>query len=107
MQYLLLIYAEEEDLPAMGGEWVDEYHAFDARLGEAFVTAARLHPVATATTQRVRDGEVLTSDGPFAETREQLAGFYLLECADLDAALEHAARLPAARVGSIEIRPVI
>ena len=107
MHYLLLIYSEEEELPAMEGELVDEYRAFNAGLGEAFVAAARLHPVTTATTQRVRNGEVLTSDGPFAETKEQLAGFYLLECDDLDAALEHAARLPAARVGSIEVRPVI
>ncbi len=107
MQYLLLIYAEEEDLPEMGAELVDEYRALNAGLGEVFISAARLHPVATATTQRVRNGEVLTSDGPFAETKEQLAGFYLLECADLDAALGHAARLPAARVGSVEVRPVI
>lgn len=65
-----------------------------------------LQPVATATTVRVREGEVLLSDGPFAETKEQLAGFYLLEARDLDEALQLASRIPPARLGSIEVRPV-
>jgi hypothetical protein len=66
----------------------------------------RLQPVTTATTVRVRDDEVLTSDGPFAETKEQLGGFYLVECKDLDEAIEVAAKIPGARHGSIEVRPV-
>ena len=66
----------------------------------------RLQPAATATTVRVRDGEVLTSDGPFAETKEQLGGFYLVECKDLDEAIEVASRIPGAKHGSIEVRPI-
>jgi hypothetical protein len=66
----------------------------------------RLQPVTTATTVRVRDDEVVTSDGPFAETKEQLGGFYLVECKDLDEAIEVAARIPGARYGSIEVRPI-
>jgi len=66
----------------------------------------RLKPAATATTVRVRDGEVLTSDGPFAETKEQMAGFYLVDCKDLDEAIEVASKIPGAQHGSIEVRPV-
>jgi hypothetical protein len=66
----------------------------------------RLQPVTTATTVRVRDDEVVTSDGPFAETKEQLGGFYLVECKDLDEAIEVAAKIPGARHGSIEVRPI-
>ena len=67
---------------------------------------ARLRPTTDATTVRVRDGEVVTSDGPFAETKEQIGGYYLVECADLDEAIEVAAKIPGARHGSIEVRPV-
>ena len=66
----------------------------------------RLHPTTDATTVQVRDGEVLTSDGPFAETKEQIGGFYLVDCKDLDEAIEIAAKIPGARVGSIEVRPI-
>jgi hypothetical protein len=70
------------------------------------VSADRLHPVARATTVRVRDGETELTDGPFAVTKEILGGYYLLDCADLDEALKHAARLPLARYGSVEVRPI-
>ena len=66
----------------------------------------RLRPTADATTVRVRDGEVLTSDGPFAETKEQMGGFYLVDCEDLDEAIEIASKIPGARHGSIEVRPI-
>ena len=66
----------------------------------------RLHMTTDATTVRVRDGEVLTSDGPFAETKEQIGGFYLVDCKDLDEAIEVAAKIPGARLGSIEVRPI-
>ena len=66
----------------------------------------RLHPTTDATTVQVRDGEVLTSDGPFAETKEQIGGFYLVDCKDLDEAIEIAAKIPARAIGSIEVRPI-
>ena len=69
--------------------------------------ATALQPTSTATTVRVRDGKTLTTDGPFAETREQLGGYYLVEAKDLDAALEIAARIPGAKVGSVEVRPIM
>ena len=69
--------------------------------------ANALQDVTTATTVRVRDGETLTTDGPFAETKEQLGGYYLLDCKDLDQAIEYAAKIPSARIGSVEIRPVL
>jgi hypothetical protein len=85
------------------------YNAFteEVKAAGAFVGGEGLQPTATATTVRVRDGEPLLTDGPFAETREQLAGFYLLECADLDEAVRWAARVPSAAMGSVEVRPVI
>ena len=67
---------------------------------------ARLRPTTDATTVRVRDGELLTSDGPFAETKEQVGGYYLVDCKDLDEAIEVAGKIPGARVGSIEVRPL-
>ncbi|MGH0029662.1 MAG: YciI family protein [Myxococcota bacterium] len=106
MTYALLIYMDEAELPPMEGERVEEVRAFDASLGGAFRGASRLQPASTATTQRVRGGKVLTTDGPFAETKEVLGGFYLVDCDDLDQALAIAARLPAARVGAVEVRPV-
>jgi hypothetical protein len=66
----------------------------------------RLHPTTSATTVRVRDGEVLTTDGPFVETKEQMGGFYLVECSDLDEAIDVASRIPGARHGAVEIRPI-
>jgi hypothetical protein len=85
------------------------YDALTAELKQAgvFLGGEGLQPTSTATTVRVRDGEPLLTDGPFAETREQLAGFYLLDCGDLDEAVRWAAKIPSAKRGSIEVRPVI
>jgi hypothetical protein len=108
---MLLLYAEEAtpeerrerdaELPA----WVE----FTEGLREAgqFVATGRLHPVDAATTVRVRDGETEILDGPFAVTKEYLGGYYLLDCADLDEALKLAARVPMARYGSVEVRPLM
>jgi hypothetical protein len=103
MKYACLVYAEEGALAAIpDAECLD----FGAGLAAARLGGEALHPVATATTVRVRGGAVSFTDGPFAETREQLAGFYLIDAADLDEALRLAAQIPPARVGSIEVRPV-
>ncbi|MCD0416305.1 MAG: YciI family protein [Rhodopseudomonas sp.] len=112
MQYLLMIYeneAEAEKLETrINGEMMKEYEVFTRGIVEsgAFKAGDRLRPVSTATTVRVRDGKTLVTDGPFAETREQLGGYYLIEAKDLDAALEIAARIPSARHGSVEVRPI-
>lgn len=109
MKYLCLVYANEREFAASpespkdtecaayAGSLVD-----DARL----IAGQALQPVATATTVRVRNGEVSVTDGPFAETKEQLAGFYMIEARDLNDAIRVAAGIPPARVGSIEVRPV-
>jgi hypothetical protein len=113
MQYLLLIYrneAEQAKMDAAGGKkMLEEYGAFTQSIIQSgnFKAGDGLQPTSTATTVRVRDGKTLTTDGPFAETREQLGGYYLVEARDLDAALEIAARIPGARVGSIEVRPIM
>ena len=110
MRYAVLIY----DRPGTYDELPDEER--DAVFGEYFaisrepsvVGGAQLHPVETATTVRVKDGATLTTDGPFADTKEVFGGFFLVEADDLDAALELAARVPAARLGgSVEVRPVV
>lgn len=113
MRYLLLIYVDEavyeKQNPEEQAQEYQEYNAFGKEaekrgftpLGEA------LQPVATATTVRVRDGKTLTTDGPFAETKEQLGGYYMLKCKDLDEAIEMAAKIPGARHGSVEIRPIM
>ncbi len=108
MEYLLLIYADEKNLPPMEGHLVTDYKAFNQALGDAgvFRGANRLHSVTTATTIAIREGRTVVSDGPFAETKEQLAGYYLLECESLDEAIGWAERMPAARIGRIEVRPV-
>ena len=111
MRYLLLIYAEEpqsEPDPQEMQAVMGEYFAFtkEARDRGVYQGGEALQPVATATTVRVRNGETLTTDGPFAETKEQLGGYYLLDCGDLDEAIELAAKIPDARNGSIEIRPI-
>jgi len=112
MQYLLMIYANEVEHAKMDAaanqKMFDEYGAFTQGIIQSgnFKAADRLQPTSTATTVRVRDGKTLTTDGPFAETREQLAGYYLVEAKDLDAALSIAARIPGAKVGSIEVRPI-
>jgi hypothetical protein len=112
MQYLLMIYQNEAEYGKMdaatGQKMLAEYDAFTQSIIQNgnFKAGDRLQPVSTATTVRVRDGKTLTTDGPFAETREQLGGYYLVEAKDLDAALAIAARIPGARVGSIEVRPI-
>lgn len=111
MKYVALVYYQESLIEAMTEqEWHDlnqECIAGVERLCAAgkYITGQPLEPVATATTVRVRNGETLLSDGPFAETKEQLAGFYLLEANNLDEALQLASRIPPARLGSIEVRP--
>jgi hypothetical protein len=113
MQYALLIYADESDWENVPEEVRaasrGEYETF-AREAEArgmMRGGDELKSSATATTVRVRDGETLVTDGPFAETKEQLGGFFLLECRDMDEAIEMAAKIPGARHGAIEIRPVV
>jgi hypothetical protein len=113
MKYLLTIYGDERrwnDIsPEEGQRIMDAYWAFGAEIeaAGAFVAGEGLQPTATATTVRVRDGERLLTDGPFAETKEQLGGFYMLECKDLDEAIEWAAKIPGASTGSVEVRPVM
>jgi len=113
MQYLLLIYAREEDEPKPGTPEGDrhmgDYYGFTQELQQAgcYVGSNALDSVSTATTVRVRDGKAQTTDGPFAETKEQLGGYYLVECKDLDEAVACAAKIPSARFGSVEVRPVI
>ena len=113
MQYLLMIYANEAEYGKMdaatGQKMMEEYGTFTQSIiqGGNFKAGDRLQPTTTATTVRVRDGKTLTTDGPFAETREQLGGYYLIEAKDLDEATKIAARIPGAKIGSIEIRPVM
>ena len=110
MRYMLLIYHEDQVLEeserekcyAESAELAQELHA-----GGQFLAAAPLHPTSTATSVRIRDNKQLVTDGPFAETREQLGGYFLVEASDLDEAISIAARIPAARFGTVEIRPVI
>src|SRR5262249_7928460 len=110
MKYALLIYMEEH---AMSATEREHCYAESAQLAQQlhargqYLATAPLHTVATATCVRVRDGKRLVTDGPFAETREQLGGFFLINAADLDEAIGIAARIPGARVGTVEIRPVI
>ena len=112
MQYLLLIFHNEVETAkrseAEATAWTAEYGAFTQEIiqGGQFKGADRLRPSSTATTVRVRDGKTLTTDGPFAETREQLGGYYLIEAKDLDEAAALAARIPDARNGAVEVRPI-
>src|SRR3954447_19544386 len=112
MQYLLMIYQNEAEYanmrPAAGQQMTAEYQTFTQGIIQSgnFKAGDRLQPATTATTVRVRDGKTLTTDGPFAETHEQLAGYHLVEAKDLDTALAIPARIPGARVGSIEVRPI-
>jgi hypothetical protein len=109
MQYLLLIYsAESEEAQKPAGQLMADYGAFTQGIVQsgAFKAADRLRPVSAATTVRVRDGKTLTTDGPFAETREQLGGYYQIEAKDLDEAVGIAAKVPTAKHGSIEVRPI-
>src|SRR5205814_7191583 len=110
MRYLLLIYEDESVYTRMSeqemGAEMEAWNAFTDLVRPKGVGEA-LQPTSTATTVRIRDGKTLTTDGPFAETKEQLGGYYLLDCKDLDEAIELAAKIPGARHGSIEIRPVM
>ena len=112
MQYLLMIYQNEVEYAkndaATSQKIMAEYGTFTQSIVQSgnFKAGDRLQETHTATTVRVRDGKTLTTDGPFAETREQLGGYYLVEAKDLDAAIAIAARIPGARMGSIEVRPI-
>lgn len=113
MQYLLMIYRSEAGLGQMSPDerqkMSADYGAFTQSIVQSghFKAGDGLQPSTTATTVRVRDGKIMTTDGPFAETREQLGGYYLIEAKDLDTAIGIAARIPGALTGSIEIRPVM
>ena len=110
MRYLLLVYLDEKALNETEREECYQESTqltHDLHSTGNYVAAAPLHPVSTATSVRVRDGKRLVTDGPFAETREQLGGYFLIEAHDLDEAMGIAARIPGARKGTIEIRPVM
>jgi len=111
MRYLLLIYTPEQldsEMDAAGGPELEEYNKFtqDIRARGLYEAGEALHPTTSATTVRVRDGQTVTTDGPFAETKEALGGFYMVKAKDLDEAIELAARIPGAKHGSIEVRPI-
>lgn len=112
MHYLLLIYSNEKEIAAMSPSVLTsmtaEYTEFTKGIIQAgqFKAGDRLKPTSSATTVRVRNGQVAITDGPFAETREQLGGYYLIDAKNLDEATAIAARIPGARVGSIEVRPI-
>ena len=113
MKYLCLIYDEEkklEQMPKSEGEaFMGEYFGFTEGIKKSghYLGGNALQPVQTATTVRVRNGKVSTTDGPFAETQEQLGGYYLIEAKDLNDALQVAAKIPSARIGTIEVRPIM
>ena len=110
MKYMLLIYSDED---AWTEDKREHCYAESVRLTRdlhrkgQYLGASPLHPVSTATSVRVRDGKRLVTDGPFAETREQLGGYFLIEATDRDEAIAIAGRIPGARVGTVEIRPVV
>ncbi len=112
MKYLCLVCIEEKKLDAMSkSEWdalVGEALAYDEELRKKghFIVAQALQPVQTATIVRVRNGKLFTTDGPFAETKEQLGGFILIDARDLNEAIQVASKIPSARLGSIEVRPI-
>ena len=112
MQYLLMIYQNQAEYgkidAATSKKMLEEYGAFTQSIIQSgnFKGGDRLQPTTTATTVRVRDGKILTTDGPFAETKEQLAGFYLIDARDLNEAIQIASKIPPAREGSIEVRPI-
>lgn len=113
MKYVCLIYDEEKKLDAMSPSesetFMGEYFAFTDRIRQSghYVGGEALQPVKTATTVRVRNGKTATTDGPFAETKEQLGGFYVIDARDLNDAIRVAAQIPSARLGSVEIRPIV
>src|SRR5437660_541147 len=110
MRYMLLVYLDEQALDEK--ERADCYHesvqlTHDLHAKGNYLAAAPLYPTSTATSVRIREGRRLVTDGPFAETREQLGGYYLVEAENLDEAIGIAARIPGARTGTVEVRPVI
>jgi hypothetical protein len=113
MRYLLLIYGDEQAWAAMSpdeqGSELQAYNEYTQWLRDKgwFEAGEALNATPSATTVRIREGETLTTDGPFAETKEQLGGFYMINCEDLDQAIDAASRIPAARGGSIEVRPIV
>ena len=114
MQYMLLIYDAEQQWAALGeeerGKIFQEYGAYtrDLRESGAFVAGDALQPTSTSTTVEYRDGKTLTTDGPFAETKEQLGGYYLVDVESIDEAIEWAAKIPSARhFGKVEVRPIL
>ena len=112
MQYLCLIYDDERAFeklpPAESAKIVDEFHAYTESVKKSghYVGGNALAPTHAATTVRVRQGKLATTDGPFAETKEQLGGYYLLKARDLNEAIQLASRIPGARFGSVEVRPI-
>ncbi len=109
MQFLALIYSAEDQDDVEFDVLIKQYMALEQELNEAGVTYSgnALQPVSTATSLRLRNGEAEIHDGPFAETKEQLGGYYLFDCDTLDEALKWAAKIPSARYGTIEVRPVM
>jgi hypothetical protein len=113
MKYIALIYTAESSNPAYGTPEFDARRAAYKKATDTYIKDGvmrggdALHPISTATTVRVRKGKTETMDGPFAETKEQLGGYYIFECADLDAAIKYAAMIPGAAIGCVEVRPII
>jgi hypothetical protein len=109
MQFLALIYAADGSTDVEMPELMQQYQAFGGEAGAAGVVVGgnALEAVTTATSLQVRNGKTHITDGPFAETKEQLGGYYLLECKDLDEAVKWASKIPSARFGTIEVRPVM
>jgi hypothetical protein len=110
MKYMLLVYLDEQAMTDKEREccYVESAQlAQEIKANGQYVSAGPLHPVATATSVRMRDGKRLVTDGPFAETREQLGGYYLIDAKNLDEAIGIAEKIPVARLGTIEIRPVL
>jgi hypothetical protein len=108
MRYLMLIYENEVTMPQDEAEMQKWYQYTDElKASGCFVAGEALHPTSSATTVRVKNGKRVTTDGPFAETKEQLGGFYMLDCKDLDEALKWAEKIPSAGRGPVEVRPVM
>ena len=113
MRYLCLIYDDEKKVATMpeseSNTFMGEYFAFTDGIKASghYLAGEALQPVETATTVRVRNGKVGTTDGPFAETKEQLGGFYMIEARDLNDAIQVAAKIPSAKLGSVEVRPIV
>ncbi|TDQ66965.1 hypothetical protein ATL17_0971 [Maritalea mobilis] len=112
MQFMALIYAAEgsaEHYPGGPDKMMADYYAYteEAKSAGVMVAGDALQPISTATSIRERDGKTSLTDGPFAETKEQLGGYYLLECKDLDEAIKWAGKIPTAKNGTIEVRPVM